>query len=432
MCCLRRSCQQSPTFLDVHLRRIISTRYAIGYVTASTIMDTARSSARMSCQIVSLMLEPPDGSPRLVLLEDTRGITAPYLALSHCWGGTIPYRTLMSNKVELCEGIEFSQLSKNFQDAVEVSRWLGFRYIWIDSFCIVQDDPRDWLKQSSEMATIYSGAILTISAARSANFIEGFLSSRHSDHLLPFSYKLPTGFGVYARRTADLEARHAVLGERAVIGLPGSSPLFERGWAFQERLLSPRVLHFTRSELIFECLQGPRCECGANGLPYRALKAHGGLKLDDAGNRNLSIHKQWCRLVEQFTRRRLANPLDILLPAFSAIARVQHGGSYLAGLRSDRLLVDLLWFSEIYPDTKMGTPFEPSRPGIYTAPSFSWASIIGPIECVHAIWIRDFCSEVEESYASLENPDDPYGRVKDGWIKTSRASCSGKDVVPIR
>ena len=39
-------------------------------------------------------------------------------------------------------------------------------------------------------------------------------------------------------------------------------PLFGRAWRYQERLLSPRILHFTSSHLIFECASEICCECG--------------------------------------------------------------------------------------------------------------------------------------------------------------------------
>jgi hypothetical protein len=38
-------------------------------------------------------------------------------------------------------------------------------------------------------------------------------------------------------------------------------PLFKRGRVFQERLLSPRVLHFGRQELLWECAGLTTCEC---------------------------------------------------------------------------------------------------------------------------------------------------------------------------
>ncbi|KAM7202468.1 hypothetical protein V8F33_002688 [Rhypophila sp. PSN 637] len=40
-------------------------------------------------------------------------------------------------------------------------------------------------------------------------------------------------------------------------------PLLMRGWAFQERILAPRVLHFCNSELVWECNEEVICECGS-------------------------------------------------------------------------------------------------------------------------------------------------------------------------
>ena len=109
-----------------------------------------------------------------VLIDNTSGVTDPYLALSHCWGGLKPYRALQSNKAELCKRIEHARLPQNFQDAFAMA--LSYHYIWIDSFCIIQDDTQDWRQQAAIMADVYSGAELTISAARSSSHKEGFLT----------------------------------------------------------------------------------------------------------------------------------------------------------------------------------------------------------------------------------------------------------------
>jgi hypothetical protein len=37
-------------------------------------------------------------------------------------------------------------------------------------------------------------------------------------------------------------------------------PLLERGWVFQERLLSARAIHFTTNELMWECREVITCE----------------------------------------------------------------------------------------------------------------------------------------------------------------------------
>jgi hypothetical protein len=35
-----------------------------------------------------------------------------------------------------------------FRGAIEMTRKLGFRYLWIDSLCIVQNDEDDWKQES--------------------------------------------------------------------------------------------------------------------------------------------------------------------------------------------------------------------------------------------------------------------------------------------
>ncbi|KAH8650268.1 hypothetical protein BGZ60DRAFT_389370, partial [Tricladium varicosporioides] len=66
-----------------------------------------------------------------------------YIALSYCWGGSNPPSTTKSNEAARHLGIPSSQISRTFQDAIKVTRWLGFQYLWIDALCIVQDDKED-------------------------------------------------------------------------------------------------------------------------------------------------------------------------------------------------------------------------------------------------------------------------------------------------
>jgi hypothetical protein len=42
---------------------------------------------------------------------------------------------------------------------------IGERYLWVDSLCIVQDDPQEKHGQIANMDAIYGNAILTINAA---------------------------------------------------------------------------------------------------------------------------------------------------------------------------------------------------------------------------------------------------------------------------
>lgn len=57
----------------------------------------------------------------------------PYMDLSHCWGEHQIIPTMKDTIRERQTGIPWANLSRTFQDAIQVTRGLGFRYIWIDS-----------------------------------------------------------------------------------------------------------------------------------------------------------------------------------------------------------------------------------------------------------------------------------------------------------
>lgn len=62
----------------------------------------------------------------------------------------------------LKRGIELSELPRYVFDAIELTRSLGVRYIWIDSLCVVHDDGEEYLNAMSRLSEIYSSATLTI------------------------------------------------------------------------------------------------------------------------------------------------------------------------------------------------------------------------------------------------------------------------------
>lgn len=45
------------------------------------------------------------------------------------------------------------------------------------------------------------------------------------------------------------------------------SPLTRRAWCMQERLLAPRVLHFAKDQILWECQKLECCEMHPNGIP---------------------------------------------------------------------------------------------------------------------------------------------------------------------
>jgi hypothetical protein len=71
-----------------------------------------------------------------------------YLALSHMWGEnhSQQLRLLEANLSAFQTESPMHKLasSATFLEAIRVTRILGYRYIWIDSLCIIQDSSSDW------------------------------------------------------------------------------------------------------------------------------------------------------------------------------------------------------------------------------------------------------------------------------------------------
>ena len=86
-------------------------------------------------------------------LHISNGEQGEYVALSHSWGGHKPRETTKATLHQHCESIHLDESSKTFDDAAKVCRDLGYKYLWIDSLCIVQDDGADWAAEAALSAT---------------------------------------------------------------------------------------------------------------------------------------------------------------------------------------------------------------------------------------------------------------------------------------
>ncbi len=228
--------------------------------------DTCRAPSKIELPKRVLFIETNgEGKISVRLIEPKHGEQGAYIALSHCWGSSqlcVTAHATSDNAESTLEhrkrGIIWSTLPKTFQDAITLTSLLGIKYIWIDSLCIVQNDKEDWTIESAKMADVYEYASLTLSATASAGDSYGcFSSSFSTSRSLPIS--LPEDVG-----TCEIAVRKPIthwdaLGQDE---MHARFPLMSRGWAFQERLLSRRVLHFSESELVWECRELSTCECG--------------------------------------------------------------------------------------------------------------------------------------------------------------------------
>ncbi|KAG4431636.1 hypothetical protein IFR05_012878 [Cadophora sp. M221] len=113
--------------------------------------------------------------PKLILSTGECGL---YTALSHCWGGETPLRTTMASIEQYCLGLPINIIPKTFLDAMTITRELGFRYLWIDSLCIIQDSKLDWEQESAVMDDVYRNATVTIAAAASQDSKAGIFDAQ--------------------------------------------------------------------------------------------------------------------------------------------------------------------------------------------------------------------------------------------------------------
>lgn len=185
----------------------------------------------------------------------TQRIGRKYVALSHKWGHPTTHGRFYTTRGKLKTfqaGISFEDLPKTFQNAVEITRALEVRYLWIDSLCIIQEDNEDWKKECERMEDVYSSAYCTIAASCASGATDGFLKPRPapgSQGRQCHSFKLRDGKStLYICSPIDNFIRDVEKGA-----------LSKRGWIFQERALSRRTIHFTGTQVYWEC--GNRFSC---------------------------------------------------------------------------------------------------------------------------------------------------------------------------
>lgn len=223
--------------------------------------------------------------PRIFLPDSTTQTpaTIPYLTLSHSWaltGSSLRLTTKTIDDWQRPEGIPIDGLARTFLDAMRITQKLGYRYIWVDSLCIMQDSSEDWNREAQTMAAVYGNSLLTIFA--SGMGLEGGQGttadtafSVRSNPLEVYApiIKSPVSSSDERTRgsggtesneenanTTDRGASFYAIREQyqpsvdeMLWGAQQKNPLLSRGWIVQERLLSPRIIYYGADELYWEC-----------------------------------------------------------------------------------------------------------------------------------------------------------------------------------
>ncbi|EGO60115.1 hypothetical protein NEUTE1DRAFT_36552, partial [Neurospora tetrasperma FGSC 2508] len=184
--------------------------------------------------------------PRLhVVTENTPGR---YATLSHRWASRGMLKLEVNNCEDFQREIPWKNLPKTYQDAIEATRRLGIRYIWIDSLCIIQDSPdgKDWVAESAKMKSVHENSHINFAAADAMDSTQGCFFERDPFSIRPLRLRI------------DLERKsgyYYAAGSHRFAYNVAPAPLYRRGWVYQERTLAPRIIHCCAKQLYWECLE---------------------------------------------------------------------------------------------------------------------------------------------------------------------------------
>nr|OQO25355.1 hypothetical protein B0A51_09928 [Rachicladosporium sp. CCFEE 5018] len=302
-----------------------------------------------------------------------------YIALSYVWGGPQSLRLLLGNESRLMapNGLLASgrDLPQTIHDAIEATRKLGERYLWIDALCIIQDDREFKQAELLLMGRIYARALLTIVAAYGRDVHAGLPGVSVVQRSAPQHVEYIHDMGLTNRLpTLSATVDQSVWNSRA--------------WTFQERVLAKRKLYITKHQAMFIC---PHTEVELREDVYgSAIRPS---ETSNRSRREAGLHKYrlvpynpdgsvppsvntaiYSSIVQQFCRRQTSFPAE-LLNIFAGITDYlapYFRSTFIMGLPVSELDTQLLWrhFGPIIRRVSRDT-------GRSLFPSWSWAGWTG-------------------------------------------------------
>ncbi|KAL8837534.1 MAG: hypothetical protein Q9170_002493 [Blastenia crenularia] len=367
------------------------------------------------------ILSHGEGTDLRICLTHEDVPTGPYMTLSHRWGNASFLKLTLSNLSDLVKRFSTADLPRTFQDAIFVARKLGCKYLWIDSLCIIQNSTEDWLHEAGLMSEVYANSHCNIAATWNSSSDDGLFTQRNVSEV--------EGIVVVPQWPSLKNTTFRVVEFGLWDSLVTSAGLNKRAWVVQERLLAPRILHFGRTQLAWECQEVDACETYPGDLPIAQQSAqtrHKGLDPDTDGkelqlmfdNRsspNLHAYHVWNKIVTAYTAGELTVASDKLV-AISGLAKNLHTllhDEYLAGLWKGTLASDLLWK---VIGVKQANGLPSARAAQYRAPTWSWAALDGHILPGRPDTLR-ILAFIEEAVIQPSVLENPLGQLKYGWIR---------------
>ena len=260
-------------------------------------------------------------------------------------------------------GIFTNTLPAAWRDAAHLTRLMGFKYLWVDGLCILQDDIQSWIRESSRCPDYFREAHLTIASALTDYTMSMRRSRPFGNSLLRLTYNSPT------KNLPELSSEISI---RVPLEDSGTelvrSMWAQRGWTMSERYLSARMLIIGEEQTYWNCNtllwsegstepQRPLWRLSCSGFPTRSA----------ALGRDRSM---WYSLVEYHTSKsNMTHERDRLVSLGSLATALAGGDRYWAGIWQDDMHVGLVWRRLGHAAVTFGSK----------VPSWSWGCLTGSV-----------------------------------------------------
>jgi hypothetical protein len=294
----------------------------------------------------------------LVTINDRERAEVEYLALSYVWGGGPKEFVLtIENIQEYYQPRGIPTLPKTISDAVTLTKKMGKRYLWVDSLCIVSNDPEDKASQIPAMTSVYGNAILTIFAA----------AGEDANHGLPGINSFRPGHKVADLGRYQIVESYLFEYQRSVQRTTWAT----RAWTYQELLLSARCLIFLETHVEWLC----RCSEWFEQLDFEHLNLNcKRRKISPEQQLRLDISNYYY-FVQEYTRRNLTFETDIVNAFAGIMAAIDD--EFFWGIPYSRFCKSLAWKVDTERSDNI---LEQRRNCGLSIPSWSWLSWRGVID----------------------------------------------------
>jgi len=330
-----------------------------------------------------------------------------YVALSYTWG-RLQREILRLTRANLGDLVkmdaissETASLPKTIRDVMTFVKAIGEQYVWVDSVCIIQDDENDQVAQFGVMDKIYESAILTVVAA----------AGEDADAGLP---------GIQPTRRVPQQHMEEIQGLQLVNCL---SPLREildtscwntRGWTYQERVFSKRMLVFTKAQVYLTCQHHTFSEDRSTDQGFLEPDKTDSVAMTPSNTSFYNYQMAVCN----YSRRHLTFHDDVL-NAFAGIMnslRPSLASGFALGLPESHFDHALLWHPKGQVTRRLRAGF----------PSWTWAAWQGeicydyPYKLSSRVLYRNFAGGSDEYYSAQDLLPGAEWEGWDSWERSPR------------